>query len=118
MCNLLKSTISFWVLAAVLFGALVGLIGFGSLGFFYSSIFVHGASNHWRHCRGRGGTHYDRALPKRESRLAGQNSASNYARPFNRQLRWHRTRQILIRLTDLTPSLRRGISKNVFPSSS
>ena len=76
----MKGTIYLWVLAAVLSGALVGLLGFVLEGVFslQSSLMepiIVGAI---------AGVvavpHYDCALPKRESKLAGQNSALNYAR--------------------------------------
>jgi hypothetical protein len=67
----MKGTIYLWVLAAVLSGHLSDCLG-SQLRVFLSSVFVHGADNRWRHCRGRGGTYYDCALPKRESRLGGR----------------------------------------------
>ena len=80
----MKGTIYLWILAAVLSGALVGLLGFAIGGVFnrQSSVMepvIVGA------IAGRGGAHYDCPLPKREGRLAGQNFVSNYTGTFNRQ---------------------------------
>ena len=70
---LMKGTIYLWVLAAVLSGALVGLLGFAIEVFFsLQSSFMKPIIV--SDCRGRGGIDYDCAVPKRESRIAGQNS--------------------------------------------